>query len=286
MSAHPNAMGCCTSKSAYAVEEPGAYEARRAKMLEAADARYVHKPQNPARLFLRFRHLRFELFNTSREGFRGNRLNIPNEYHCPIHPPDCLPCKRLTSISKILGLLEAEEDAPGKKPPSGGTLELNDVMYDYDYDDFSQAMGPYTFSLDSGVSLAIVGASGCGKSTMLKLIAGLFKPKTGSVLYDGVDLHEYDTTQLIAWMEQESILLTGSLRDNLLAGSKRAIAEGELMRACDLARFDWGKLAEGMDTYLGQNGSNLSAGDRQRIACARTILLRRPFIVCDEPTSA
>ena len=243
-------------------------------------------PQNPARLFLRFRHLRFELFNTSREGFRGNRLNIPNEYHCPIHPPDCLPCKRLTSISKILGLLEAEEDAPGKKPPSGGTLELNDVMYDYDYDDFSQAMGPYTFSLDSGVSLAIVGASGCGKSTMLKLIAGLFKPKTGSVLYDGVDLHEYDTTQLIAWMEQESILLTGSLRDNLLAGSKRAIAEGELMRACDLARFDWGKLAEGMDTYLGQNGSNLSAGDRQRIACARTILLRRPFIVCDEPTSA
>ncbi|MDA9099027.1 hypothetical protein N9L76_08850 [bacterium] len=75
-------MGCCTSKSAYAVEEPGAYEARRAKMLEAADARYVHKPQNPARLFLRFRHLRFELFNTSREEF----LTIPTRRTHAIRP--------------------------------------------------------------------------------------------------------------------------------------------------------------------------------------------------------
>ena len=120
----------------------------------------------------------------------------------------------------------------------------------------------------------------------MKLVAGLFKPKTGTITYAGIDLHEYDTTNLISWMEQECVLLTGTLRENLVAGSKRAIAETELMRACDLARFDWGKLAEGMDTYLGQNGSNLSSGDRQRIAVARTILLRRPFIMCDEPTSA
>ena len=112
------------------------------------------------------------------------------------------------------------------------------------------------------------------------------RDRSGSVTVDGVPMEEFDTTRLIAWMEQESILLTGTLRENLLAGSTRAIPETELMRACDLARFDWGKLAEGMDTYLGQNGSNLSAGDRQRVAAARTILLRRPFVVCDEPTSA
>ena len=190
------------------------------------------------------------------------------------------------AMAHILGLLEAPEDPPGREPPRDGALVLSDVMYEYDYENFRQLMGPYTFELESGSSCAIVGASGCGKSTMLKLLAGMFKPTTGEVTVDGVPIDEFDTTRLIAWMEQESILLTGTLRENLTAGSTRAIPETELMRACDLARFDWGKLAEGMDTYLGQNGSNLSAGDRQRIAAARTILLRRPFIVCDEPTSA
>lgn len=190
------------------------------------------------------------------------------------------------AMAHILGLLEAPEDAPGKQPPRAGKLAMSDVTFEYDYENFRQSMGPYTFELESGVSCAIVGASGCGKSTMLKLLAGMFKPTTGSVTVDGVPIDEYDTTRLIAWMEQESILLTGTLRENLVAGSTRAIPETELMRACDLARFDWGKLAEGFETYLGQNGSNLSAGDRQRVACARTILLRRPFIVCDEPTSA
>ena len=190
------------------------------------------------------------------------------------------------AMAHILGLLEAPEDAPGKQPPRGGALSMSDVTFEYDYENFKQSMGPYTFELESGASCAIVGASGCGKSTMLKLLAGMFKPTTGSLTVDGVPINEYDTTRLIAWMEQESILLTGTLRENLVAGSTRAIPETELMRACDLARFDWGKLAEGFETYLGQNGSNLSAGDRQRVACARTILLRRPFIVCDEPTSA
>ena len=190
------------------------------------------------------------------------------------------------AMAHILGLLEAPEDPPGKEPPRGGALAMTDVKFEYDYENFKQSMGPYTFELESGVSCAIVGASGCGKSTMLKLLAGMFKPTSGSVTVDGVPMEEFDTTRLIAWMEQESILLTGTLRENLLAGSTRAIPETELMRACDLARFDWGKLAEGMDTYLGQNGSNLSAGDRQRVAAARTILLRRPFVVCDEPTSA
>ena len=190
------------------------------------------------------------------------------------------------AMAHILGLLEAPEDHPGREPPRDGALVLSDVMYEYDYENFKQKMGPYTFELESGSSCAIVGASGCGKSTMLKLLAGMFKPTTGDVTVDGVPIDEFDTTRLIAWMEQESILLTGTLRENLVAGSTRAIPETELMRACDLARFDWGKLAEGIDTYLGQNGSNLSAGDRQRVAAARTILLRRPFIVCDEPTSA
>ena len=190
------------------------------------------------------------------------------------------------AMAHIIGLLEAPEDHPGREPPRDGALVLSDVMYEYDYENFKQKMGPYTFELESGSSCAIVGASGCGKSTMLKLLAGMFKPTTGDVTVDGVPIDEFDTTRLIAWMEQESILLTGTLRENLVAGSTRAIPETELMRACDLARFDWGKLAEGIDTYLGQNGSNLSAGDRQRVAAARTILLRRPFIVCDEPTSA
>ena len=190
------------------------------------------------------------------------------------------------AMAHIIGLLEAPEDPPGKEPPRGGALALTDVKFEYDYESFKQSMGPYTFELESGVSCAVVGASGCGKSTMLKLLAGMFKPTSGSVTVDGVPIKEFDTTRLIAWMEQETVLFTGTLRENLLAGSTRAIPDTELMRACDLTRFDWGKLAEGMDTYLGQNGSNLSAGDRQRVAAARTVLLRRPFIVCDEPTSA
>ena len=59
-----------------------------------------------------------------------------------------------------------------------------------------------------------------------------------------------------------------------------------MMHACELCRFDYANLAQGLDTYLGQNGGNLSVGDRQRISCARTTLLRRPVVVCDEPTSA
>jgi ABC-type transport system involved in cytochrome bd biosynthesis fused ATPase/permease subunit len=142
--------------------------------------------------------------------------------------------------------------------------------------------------IEQGESVAIVGASGCGKSTMLKLLAGLFKPKPGcgTVTLDGTELEEYDTTRLIAWMEQESRLLTGTLRDNLIAGPGRAISDQELMHVCELCRFDYANLAQGLDTYLGQNGNKLSVGDRQRIACARTTLLRRPLVVCDEPTSA
>ena len=192
------------------------------------------------------------------------------------------------AMAHILGLLEAPEDHPGREPPRDGALVLSDVMYEYDYENFKQKMGPYTFELESGSSCAIVGASGCGKSTMLKLLAGMFKPTTGDVTVDGVPIDEFDTTPLIA---SDGAGVDFAHRDAMKiwwrGAHAAAIPETELMRACDLARFDWGKLAEGIDTYLGQNGSNLSAGDRQRVAAARTILcLRRPLIAGDEPTSA
>ena len=182
--------------------------------------------------------------------------------------------------------MEAPEENPGKAPPKAGKLCLDNVSYKFTVDEYIHPMGPYNLTLEEGETCAIVGASGCGKSTMMKLLAGLYTPSDGSVTLDGVPMSEYDTTRLIAWMEQDCILLTGTLRENLVAGSQRRIPEAELLRACELARFDWGNLSHGLDTYLGQNGGSLSSGDRQRIAAARTLLLRRPLVVLDEPTSA
>lgn len=190
------------------------------------------------------------------------------------------------ALNHIVGLMEAPEENPGKAPPRGGKLCLDNVSYEFSFEDYTQPMGPYNLTLEQSETCAVVGASGCGKSTMMKLLAGLYTPSNGSVTLDGSPISEYDTTRLIAWMEQESLLLTGTLRENLVAGSQRRIPEAELLRACELARFDWGNLSHGLDTYLGQNGGSLSTGDRQRIAAARTMLLRRPLVVLDEPTSA
>ena len=190
------------------------------------------------------------------------------------------------ALNHIIGLMEAPEENPGKAPPKAGKLCLDNVSYKFTVDEYIHPMGPYNLTLEEGETCAIVGASGCGKSTMMKLLAGLYTPSDGSVTLDGVPMSEYDTTRLIAWMEQDCILLTGTLRENLVAGSQRRIPEAELLRACELARFDWGNLSHGLDTYLGQNGGSLSSGDRQRIAAARTLLLRRPLVVLDEPTSA
>lgn len=136
----------------------------------------------------------------------------------------------------------------------------------------------------------VEGPSGAGKSTLLALALGLLLPTEGTVTVDGVPAHEYwaGRRESIGYTAAEPMILAGSVRENLVYGNARDLDDGELLDALsDVGLASWiATRREGLDVQLGENGSGLSHGQRQRLALARNLLRRPSFLVLDDPVAA
>ena len=169
-----------------------------------------------------------------------------------------------------------------------GNIEFDNVSFAYDQG--KEVLHNVSFRSSPGTVTALVGPSGSGKSTIIGLISAFYKPQTGRILVDGVDLNHvrldsYRTK--LGVVLQESFLFDGTIRENV-AFSRPGASEEEILRACRIARVD--EFAErfdkGYDTIVGERGVKLSGGQRQRISIARAILADPRILILDEATSS
>jgi ATP-binding cassette subfamily B protein len=147
-----------------------------------------------------------------------------------------------------------------------------------------------TFTARAGDTIAFVGPSGAGKTTLVRLLLGLYRPASGRVLYEGIPGDAIDFDQLrerVGLVTQDTQLFSGSIRDNLLFVNPKASDE-ECLRVLRRAACDslLARSARGLDTVIGEGGVKVSGGERQRLAIARALLRRPQLLVFDEATSA
>ncbi|MEZ7898588.1 MAG: ABC transporter ATP-binding protein [Flaviflexus sp.] len=183
---------------------------------------------------------------------------------------------------------ELREPEGSGREPADTSIELNHVSYTYPGSD-KPALNDITIHVPSGTSLALVGHTGSGKSTMAALLTRLIDPDTGAVRIGGVDLRDMTSAERasrIGVVSQETYLLHDTIRANLLLGGEAS--EEELWRALAVARIDHlvRSLPDGLDTVVGARGFRFSGGEQQRLAIARTVLRDPEILILDEATSA
>ncbi|XP_011005954.1 PREDICTED: ABC transporter B family member 4-like [Populus euphratica] len=171
-----------------------------------------------------------------------------------------------------------------------GDIELRDVYFNYPARPDEQIFSGFSLFIPSGSTAALVGQSGSGKSTVISLIERFYDPQAGEVLIDGINLKEFQLKWIrekIGLVSQEPVLFTSSIKDNIAYGKDMATTE-EIRAAAELANaakfID--KLPQGIDTMVGEHGTQLSGGQKQRIAIARAILKDPRILLLDEATSA
>ncbi|KAJ9699966.1 hypothetical protein PVL29_005686 [Vitis rotundifolia] len=171
-----------------------------------------------------------------------------------------------------------------------GDVELRDVYFSYPTRPDEQVFKGFSLSIPSGTTAALVGESGSGKSTVISLIERFYDPQAGEVLIDGINLKEFQLRWIrgkIGLVSQEPVLFTSSIRDNIAYGKDGATIE-EIRAAAELANASKfiDKLPQGLDTLVGEHGTQLSGGQKQRVAIARAILKDPRILLLDEATSA
>ncbi|XP_011079478.1 ABC transporter B family member 4 [Sesamum indicum] len=171
-----------------------------------------------------------------------------------------------------------------------GDIELRDVYFSYPARPTEEIFSGFSLFIPRGTTAALVGQSGSGKSTVISLIERFYDPQGGEVLIDGINLKEFQLKWIrskIGLVSQEPVLFMGSIKDNIAYGREGA-TDQEIRAAAELANaakfID--KLPKGLDTMVGEHGTQLSGGQKQRIAIARAILKDPRILLLDEATSA
>ncbi|KAI3440972.1 uncharacterized protein J3R85_003013 [Psidium guajava] len=171
-----------------------------------------------------------------------------------------------------------------------GDVELKDVYFSYPARPDELIFNGFSLYLPSGTTAALVGQSGSGKSTVISLIERFYDPQAGEVLIDGINLKEFQLKWIrskISLVSQEPVLFASSIKDNIAYGKENATIQ-EISAAAEVANaakfID--KLPKGLDTMVGEHGTQLSGGQKQRVAIARAILKDPRILLLDEATSA
>ncbi|XP_052623558.1 ABC transporter B family member 11-like [Lactuca sativa] len=171
-----------------------------------------------------------------------------------------------------------------------GDVELKDVYFSYPARPDEEIFSGFSLFIPSGTTAALVGESGSGKSTVISLIERFYDPKAGEVLIDDINLKQFQLKWIrekIGLVSQEPVLFASSIKDNIMYGKDGASMD-EIRVAVELANaakfID--KLPQGLDTMVGEHGTQLSGGQKQRIAIARAILKDPRILLLDEATSA
>ena len=192
----------------------------------------------------------------------------------------------LQRIDSVLNLEPLKETAHPKHPKDG-SVELEQVHFSYDGE--KEVLKGISISIPAGQTVAFVGPSGGGKTTLANLISRFFDPQSGTVRVGGVDVRDIPKEELmntVSFVFQNSRLIKASVFENVRLGKPEATRE-EVMAALKNAQCDdiLEKLPDGMDTVIGTKGVYLSGGEQQRIAIARVMLKNTPIIILDEATA-
>jgi subfamily B ATP-binding cassette protein MsbA len=214
------------------------------------------------------------------------------------------PLKRLTGINQPLqkGLAAAEsvfslvDEQPeadhGTRSLNGveGRVSFNGVSFRYPGMD-KDALRPISFEMEPGATVALVGHSGGGKTTIANLIPRFYTPTSGRILIDGIDIQELSLLSLrrqISYVGQDSVLFDDSVAANIAYGAVGDVTQEQIVEAARSAHaFEFiQRLPDGFDTVIGEDGVRLSGGQRQRLAIARALIKDAPILLLDEATSA
>jgi len=199
------------------------------------------------------------------------------------------------SSNRVLEVLNEKVDIhnppnPVKERIEKGKLQFLDVSFSFDDGSNVSVLSNVNFTIESGQVVALMGATGSGKTTLVSLIPRLYDVRKGRVELDDVDIRQYDLTTLrqsVSLVTQSSILFSGTIRENIRWGLPEATDE-EVEWACKMAQaYDFvNHFPDGFDTMIGQKGINLSGGQRQRLCIARALVREPSLLILDDSLSA
>ncbi len=171
-----------------------------------------------------------------------------------------------------------------------GDIEFRNVNFRYYKNSHDEVLKDINLKISAGATVGLIGPTGCGKTTLVSLIPRLYDPDSGEILIDGKNVHEYSLYHLregVGMVLQKNVLFSGSIEDNLRWGDQNATDE-QLKAAAEAAQADKfvSAFSDGYKTDLGQGGSNVSGGQKQRLCIARALLKKPKILILDDSTSA
>ena len=198
------------------------------------------------------------------------------------------------SAKRVIEVIDEKADITN--PEKEAVMTVADGSIDFDHVSFSYGSAPpyairdINLHINSGETIGVIGGTGCGKSSLATLVSRLYDTTEGTVKVGGVDVRRYDLTALrneVSMVLQNNVLFSGSILDNLRWGKEDATLE-ECKEVCRLACADEfiEQMTDGYNTYLEQNGSNVSGGQKQRLCIARALLKKPKILILDDSTSA